>query len=250
MAGQLVKEYYGMLVIFGVIMAAILAGVLTPQYAVTMPSLWFLGIMLGVVLMFIIPFVASVRFHSPNIFDGDGSVWSFNEEQMFVAPMFGTQMAVIASGGFDNPKKVLAHENISSGRTILLAIPARLVESVGHGRFLVLRASLNRLGYYENRAFLSHPAVQDQLERWGVKHATTYMSIWTKTNLLPPTGHKPRVDFDRISSYMSKLRTELGIHRGTVEETWRRERAEAERTRRSTPPQPVQIGQSETKEEK
>ena len=148
MVGQLVKEYYGLLVVSAVVGLAVLIGLATPQFSASMPSLWLLGIVVGLALSFIIPFVASVRFHSPNVFDGDGNVWSFNEEQMVVAPMYGTHMAVIASGGFDNPKKLLAHENVSSNRTILLVAPARCIESVGNRRFVVIRAPLRRLSYW------------------------------------------------------------------------------------------------------
>ncbi len=239
MAGQLMKEYYGIIVISVVVAVAIIIGIFTRAFSVSMPSLWVFGIIIGLILAFIIPFIASVRFHSPNVFDGDGNVWSFNEEQMVVISGYGTKMAVIASGGFDNPKKTLAHENISSNRTILLMCPARLVESVGNRRFIVMRAPLRKLGLWETRALMTHYELAPVLERWDVRRATIYMSMWTLPSLLPPTFLKQRVDFERIASYMSKLGTEIGIRREQVEETWGRTLTEMERMNRKSPAPPL-----------
>lgn len=250
MAGQLMKEYYGIVVISAVVAVAVLIGIFTPQFSVSMPSLWVFGIVIGLILAFIIPFIASVRFHSPNVFDGDGNVWSFNEEQMAVISAYGTKMAVVTSSGFDNPKKTLAHENISSGRTTLLMGPARLLESVGGRRFLVIRAPLRKLGLWETKAMMTHHELAPVLEKWDVRRATIYMSMWTVPSLLPATFLKPRVDFERIVSYMSRLGTEIGIRREQVEETWGRTLTEIERIQRKGPVTPVNPPEREqTKEE-
>lgn len=252
MPGQLMKEYYGFIVISAVVAVAVIVGIFTAsRFSVTVPSLWVFGIIIGLILAFFIPFIASVRFHSPNVFDGDGGVWSFNEEQMAVVSGYGTKMAVITSGGFDNPKKTLAHENVSSGRTILLMAPARLVESIGNRRFFVIRAPLRKLGHWETKMLMTHHELAPVLERWDVRHATIYMAVWTMPSLLPATFLKPNVDFERIVSYMSRQGTEIGVRRELVEEIWSRTLTGVERIQRKSPipPPSSQPPEKPTKEE-
>ena len=239
MSSQLMKEYYGIIVISVVVAVAIIVGIFTQQLSVTMPQLWVFGIIIGLILAFIIPFIASVRFHSPNVFDGDGNVWSFNEEQMATISGYGTKMAIIAVGGFDNPKKALAHENITGSRTILLMAPARLVESVGNRRFLVVRAPLRKLGLWETKALMTHHELAPVLGRWGVEHATIYLSMWTLPSLLPITFSKHRVDFEQIASYMMRRGTEIGVRRELVDEIWGRTLTEIERIQKKHPAPPT-----------
>ncbi|MBI4144580.1 hypothetical protein HY493_00045 [Candidatus Woesearchaeota archaeon] len=230
------REFYGLFATFAIIVVGILVGFFVP-ISYEAPAAWWISAIVGMSLFFIIPYIASVQFHSPNIFDAEGNVWSFNEEQMFIVPFAGTQMAVIACTGFDNPKKLLAHENVSSGKTTLLALPARLVESVGQRRFVVLRAAPERLTYYESQAFLADRNVKNGIEKFGARRVTVYMSLWTEQKWLPSTFLKRRVDFERISTFMANLMTELGSRRDTVEVAWRRERSEAERdVRPQVPP--------------
>ena len=199
---KLAKDYYGIFVATAVVAIAIVVGVFTPQFSVMMPSLWVLGLTIGVALLFIIPFVASVRFHSPNIFDGDGNVWSFNDEQLAVVPMYGTHMAVIACTGFDNPKKLLAHENVSGSRTTFLVAPARWVESIGHKRFRLVRAALRRVNMWEAKVLLARPEIREVMDRWEVKNASVFMALWTTPSLLPKTSKIHRVDFERNAAYL------------------------------------------------
>lgn len=98
---------------------------------------------------------------------------------------------------------------------------------------------------------MAHHELAPILEKWDVRRASIYMSMWTTPNLLPATFSKPRVDFKSIASYMSRLWTEIGQQRGVVEETWGRMLTEIERIQRKSPQPvtPINVSDRETKEE-
>ena len=102
----------------------------------------------------------------------------------------------------------------------------------------------------EAKGVLSHPSVKEVMDRWEVKNATVHMALWTMPALLPKTNKIHRVDFERITAYLSRLMTEIGVRRETVEETWRRTLVEIERVRGPrTPPQVPQPAPEQRKEE-
>jgi hypothetical protein len=189
-------------------------------------------------------YLASVRFASPNVFDCDGNSYSFNEEQWGIVPMLGSHFWVQAILGYDNDKKYLSSNNVMQHQTTLFIVAARLIESIGNGRFIVARARVHKANRYEVEQIVAHTEVRNLLSLWEVRRVTNvYIGLWSEPGLLNATRVKARVNFDKMAAHLASILTELGIRKETVEENWARTMTDIERVGRRQQPPPMVLPQ-------
>ena len=237
---ELRPETRALLTGMGVFVAVLALAALIPEPAVSFPGISVLGLTFGAILLFAIPFVASVKYHSPALFDVVGHVWSFADGEIVPFRVWGTDWVAISVGGYIAPKKYLSGEDVTAHSTTLVIAPARLVEEIGQ-RFIVVRSALERATPWESKALFDRPEFELVLSELDITNASIYWAFGTTEKWCPVSRYKPRIDFTTISEYLAASAGELGSRGELVEESWRRTLADMERIAHKAPPPPPQL---------
>lgn len=152
-------------------------------------------------------YLAYIEFESPAII-APNLVLSCNSAEFETAQFLGTTWALIFAGGANSPKRFYSPRDINARHeTTLVVAPTRIVESMGHGRFLVIRGPVEPAGKTAGEVLLKIPAVRDAMRARGVRHANLQI-CFSATEL---HEHEPveRVNLDVLEKQLRDYQDDL-----------------------------------------
>jgi hypothetical protein len=97
----------------------------------------------------------------------DGKVISTFESRAEVVydKDWGLHLGVVFVNGYNSPKRAFSYQDVSTGgrATLYVTTDPFMIESVGGGRFLIIRGTPYETSKHESRAFLDRPSIKAAL---------------------------------------------------------------------------------------
>ena len=144
----------------------ILLTLLTLTWTWRMGVAQFGAITVGSVFVTVIFYMTTVRFYSPLAVFEDGTVMTTFDGRTEVVYDAGMKVhfGIVFAGGYNSAKRAFSYKDINTGRgTIFVTPDPSMIESIGNGRFLLIRGTPYEASPAESRAFLDRPAMQAAL---------------------------------------------------------------------------------------
>lgn len=239
----------GPIILISILSLLLVIGTLSLTWRITIFHLgaWVIGF--GFVSIAL--FMTSVRFYSPLTVSEDGKVISTFESRAEVIydKGWGLYLGVVFVNGYNSAKRAFSYQDVSTGgrATLYVTTDPFMIESVGGGRFLIVRGTPYEASRYESRAFLNRRSVKAALGD-EVTSARLFFIFSSKT-LKPDEMPDDPTKLGELASLFEVWRGEIADSVTRFEEDFGRKRSLIRELKTSVPIETVKRPKAEEREE-